>query len=130
MNGQYFITVFVRQCASACAWFVGLACIVERLAPGTILANLDLNYFWLVIGAVGLTVLAPESPRPVSRLATFLFALPVGVLLIGFVFLITSSLGNSGLIISGAVAVLTLTALLAGSFRDPSSGRRLFGMVF
>ncbi|MFA6429013.1 MAG: hypothetical protein WCV84_00760 [Patescibacteria group bacterium] len=118
MTGHAFKGAFLRQCATASALIAGLGCVAERILPGVVLANTGLAFYGIVIFAVVCSVLAP----PVFVRARWLRALalvPVGFLLVAFVFLITSDLGRTGLVLSLTAVLLTGMIILALALRPP-----------
>ena len=130
MTPRDLVLSLSRQVANAAAWFAGLACVVERLSPGSVLAEIGWTLYLLIIGTVVLFVmLPPEDDKPASSLMSVMTLLPGMVLLCGFAFLTPENLGRSGLVLTAAVGLVCLTAVLAIGFRARQGGRRLFGMV-
>lgn len=104
MNLSLFFGSFLRQCAHAGAWLLGLLCISERLAPGSVLPYLSL-YLW----AVAVFVVSLFVPRPErgSRLRAIALV-PAAFLLLAFLFLVTADLGRWGWLLTASAALLAV----------------------
>jgi len=108
-----FSSAWIRQCASALAWFSGIACVVERLSPGLVTADFGRWIYLIIFFAVLLTFVSPPPANPRRGWKVFASWLPIGFLLASFLWLVTSEGGRAGTVLSFAGSVLILGFLAA-----------------
>ena len=116
MNEKELLLSLMRQTGFATSVLAGVLCMAERLVPGSVLPYL--NIYWVVVLALLFAMIAP--PRTSDRsILTAVGLIPAALLLVSFLFLLTSDLGRWGFILTGT-ALLTVVAVIV-SFSYPPS---------
>ncbi|MEI7512774.1 MAG: hypothetical protein WCK01_04955 [Candidatus Uhrbacteria bacterium] len=100
------ISFFLRQLTLALNCAVALLLIGEILIPGLVLPFVNLHL--LIVGVLALNLIPVEQPnrRPYA-------AIPVGIMLIGYTFLLLSGQGPSAMMLGMAISTIVVVAALA-----------------
>ncbi len=108
------LKTFLRHAAMASAWLLAVLCVVERLAPGSVLAYIDLN--WLALAVLALICLAPPDPAR-SRWRWFAW-IPVALALLAFLALAAAETGESGRLFVIVAALAAVAFFIGIAYRE------------
>lgn len=115
MKHRELLDTFITHATMACAWAIGIGCVGEKLAPGSVLTHIP--FFWLIVPFVfGSLWISHVTPSRI-RLSALLHFVPVGGLLLGYFWTRIYEGGLPALLLfSGAIL---LAAVLAISLLSP-----------
>lgn len=101
----------IAHTTMACAWAMGICCVGEKLAPGSVLTHVP--FFWFIIPFIVGSLWSVQKTSSRWRVSVLIHFIPAAVLLLGFFWTRIYGGGRETIFLFGGAVLAVIVLLLS-----------------